>query len=66
MHRHSVDLRCGRHFVKVGHAPYAKLALLHRRAMPAEGAPEAEAEAAVEAPAWWSSGVDSVSSHLQL
>ena len=40
VHRHSIDLKCGRHFVKVGHAAYAKLAILHRRAMPNEAAPE--------------------------
>lgn len=40
VHRHSIDLKCGHHFVKVGHAAYAKLAILHRRTMAAEAAPE--------------------------
>ncbi len=38
-HRHTVDLTCGPRFVKLTHAAYARLAILHRRALPAEAPP---------------------------
>ena len=38
-HRHSVDLACGARFVKVTHAAYARLAVLHRRSLPSEATP---------------------------